>query len=427
MQSAHCIVGALTLLAAATNAQVSTRAAQPSYSLAVASFAPLDSDIFLADSDGSNAQAVLAASRARLQRVVLAKTASGWCSRRRAAARPTSTARMPDGTGLEQLTRPPGVRRSRRAVSRRPAARVRLEPRRPGGHLDRSSSRRGAAQRHERSRAATFGPRGRPTGSWIAFSSDRDSMNPKFTFATRAFDRALCDARRRLGASPAHAARRVRGQPARGPPTASRSLLRGRGRRGAEDPQPVAAARDHAACDHRGRRRASGRTLTSGAARNGRRRRLPDGRIGVRERRARRRDRVLSRAARRGARGEFRSPSWSPDGQRMLFHRDVDASDWPPVRAVAEPRPAVPARAHRRVSRPTTPGGERLAVNDQKAASLRNSILLLAADGWRRCRVRRSRAQRARARVLAARRPHRVRRRAVLPGRRRTRRPQTSR
>ena len=34
----------------------------------------------------------------------------------------------------------------------------------------------------------------------------------------------------------------------------------------------------------------------------------------------------------RGARGEFQSPSWSEDGKRMLFHREVN-HDWPPNRA----------------------------------------------------------------------------------------------
>ena len=67
----------------------------------------------------------------------------------------------------------------------------------------------------------------------------------------------------------------------------------------------------------------------------------------------------------------------------MLFNRDVAASDWPPLRAWPS-RDREFALVRTGVFASYAPGGERLAVNDQKAASLRNSILLLAADGERR-------------------------------------------
>src|SRR5207245_4119097 len=32
-----------------------------------------------------------------------------------------------------------------------------------------------------------------------------------------------------------------------------------------------------------------------------------------------------------GARGSFESPSWSPDGMHVVFHRET-ATEWPPLR-----------------------------------------------------------------------------------------------
>lgn len=80
-----------------------------------------------------------------------------------------------------------------------------------------------------------------------------------------------------------------------------------------------------------------------------------------------------------GARGEFNSPSWSPDGRRMLFHREVDHA-WPPH--------------HRWVSLDArfgltrigifpsySPSGDRRVSNDKTAGILHNSILIMRADG----------------------------------------------
>jgi Tol biopolymer transport system component len=83
-----------------------------------------------------------------------------------------------------------------------------------------------------------------------------------------------------------------------------------------------------------------------------------------------------------GVRGEVRSPSWSADGQRLLFHRDVESDRWPPVRAWPSRDPQF--RLVRTGVFPSySAAGNKLVVNDQKAASLRNGVVLLAADGSR--------------------------------------------
>jgi TolB protein len=83
-----------------------------------------------------------------------------------------------------------------------------------------------------------------------------------------------------------------------------------------------------------------------------------------------------------GARGEFRSPSWSRDGQRMVFHRDVEMS-WPPHRPWPSRDPAFKLmRAG--VFPAYSPAGDRLVSNDRTAGSLHSSILIMNGDGSRR-------------------------------------------
>jgi TolB protein len=83
-----------------------------------------------------------------------------------------------------------------------------------------------------------------------------------------------------------------------------------------------------------------------------------------------------------GARGEMESPSWSPDGRRMVFHRDVD-SGWPPLHDWPSRDPAF--RLVRSGVFPSySPAGDRFVENDQTAGILHNSILVMNADGSHR-------------------------------------------
>ena len=84
----------------------------------------------------------------------------------------------------------------------------------------------------------------------------------------------------------------------------------------------------------------------------------------------------------KGTRGDMRSPAWSPDGHRMVFHREVD-SRWPPVRPGPSREPSF--RLVRTGIFPSySPTGDRLVVNDERLGRLRNSILVMNADGSQR-------------------------------------------
>jgi TolB protein len=80
-----------------------------------------------------------------------------------------------------------------------------------------------------------------------------------------------------------------------------------------------------------------------------------------------------------GARGEFSSPSWSADGTRMVFHRDVD-HNWPPFQEwhIRNPKFGLVRTG---VFASYSPMGDRLLCNDKTAGVLHNSILVMKADG----------------------------------------------
>jgi TolB protein len=84
-----------------------------------------------------------------------------------------------------------------------------------------------------------------------------------------------------------------------------------------------------------------------------------------------------------GERGDFRAPYWSSDARTVVFHRDVDGAAWPPHRRV----PSRDARfdlVRTGIFPSWSPDGTRLAVNDARAGGLKNSILVSRADGSER-------------------------------------------
>ena len=80
-----------------------------------------------------------------------------------------------------------------------------------------------------------------------------------------------------------------------------------------------------------------------------------------------------------GARGEFDNPSWSPDGRRVVFHREMDRA-WPPHRAWHSKDPGF-ALVRTGIYASAAPSGGRYAVNSAPAGVLKNDIWIMQRDG----------------------------------------------
>jgi Tol biopolymer transport system component len=83
-----------------------------------------------------------------------------------------------------------------------------------------------------------------------------------------------------------------------------------------------------------------------------------------------------------GARGSFESPSWSPDGAHVVFHRET-VTDWPPAREEHSRDPAF--RLFRTGIFPSfAPDGMHLISGTGTRALAHNGILSMRADGTNR-------------------------------------------
>ncbi len=83
-----------------------------------------------------------------------------------------------------------------------------------------------------------------------------------------------------------------------------------------------------------------------------------------------------------GARGEFRSPGWSPDRKTMVFHRE-DRTPWPPFQRWTSREPGFQL-IRTGIFPSFSPSGDRLVCNSATAGLLHNSILVMNADGSNR-------------------------------------------
>ncbi len=352
-------------------------AAEPQYRIAFTSFAPLDTELFLADADGSNAQPFSpspgydfdASFSGDGRWVLFTSTRDGNADIYRAHL---------DGSALEKLVDDPAY-----------DAQAALAP--DGKTLAFVSTRSGQADiwlmdmktRAVRNLTANAGgdfrPAWSPDSQWLAFSTDRDSRSPHWPegdFVIRHSTelyvvRANGSGLKRVTRDDAYA-----GSPAWSPD--GKSLVFQTASI-AEVAKLTSVRRLGGTTQLATLELATGKRamLTTGDGEKFTPRWVQKDRIGFAN--AGKTGGIDFTAGAMGQRGVFRQPAWSRDGKRLVFQRDSEDA-WPPHGAARSLDPRF-SLLRVGVFASYSPDGQRRVSNDQRGAALHNAIVLMNADG----------------------------------------------
>jgi TolB protein len=369
------------------------------YTVAYASFGPVNSAIFIADADGSHERVLISPS---VQDSNPSMSPDGqwvvFTSRRDGSADIYRV--RPDGSGLERLTDDPAFD-DQAAVSP------------DGNRLAFVSSRTGQADiwlldlRTGRLRNLTNHPGGdyrpawSPDGAWIAFTSDRASEGARAA-TPRSSGRPFSPdqltqiyAVRENGSDlrQVTTAAAAAGSAAWSPDSRQITFYEAAPEdwriMGRSFTAPAAASQIIAVDVASGARRA----LTSGPGRKYAPKWITSGRVayvrgsieekpGALERVNYQSEGIAFTDGSTPVKGVFSNVNWSPDGQRIVFHRELDET-WPPASATfsRDPRFNVIRTG---IFPSYSPDGQRMVVNTGRAGNFHNAILVMNADGTNR-------------------------------------------
>jgi TolB protein len=307
------------------------------YRLAFASFAPLNTDLFLARADGSGAT-VLApnvaletdASFSPDGRSVLFSSTRGGSSDLYLVGL--------DGTGVTQLTHDPAFD-AQGAFSPDGRSVAFVSNRSGQADIWVLELATGAVRNLTNHAGGDFRPAWSPDGKWVAFSSDRDSTKPRMAFVTLHTAELFV-----MRADGSELRQVTHGGGFAGSPSFSRDGLRllyyqasldnvqkitsARHLRGTTQIRSVVLATGHE------------EDLTSGEGEKWSPQELADDRVAYAS--GGPEGGVEFTTGPAGVRGEVRNPRWSPDGRSMVFQRDTE-HHWPPLTSCA---PASSRRRH---------------------------------------------------------------------------------
>jgi Tol biopolymer transport system component len=353
-----------------------TLAAQD-YTVAFASFAPLDEDVFIAAGDGADPVALAPHAALDYNASFSADGDYVLFTSERDGSADIYRSRL-DGTGLSRLVDDPAF-----------DDQAALSP--DGRQLAFVSTRSGNADvwlldlatRGTRNLTAhpagDFRPAWSPDGEWLAWSSDRDSGTPRLNFGIAPASeiyvmRSDGSAVRRL----THA-QGIAGSPAWSADGASiayyqASLAEVGALVTPPDAGGVGGTTQIMSLDVQ-----SGRSepVTQGPGAKLFPRFVRDGTIAYLERGAAGGLRYTD--GRLGPRGQYEHATWAADGRRMVYHREI-AGAWPPFRRVVS-RSESFSLVRTGLFPQWSPDGRALLSNSARAGVERNSVLLMAADG----------------------------------------------